>query len=222
MAAGASTADEPSPVPWAARMREAAGLSLLRVDPLLGQTARRHAEDLSARGEISHLGAGGTTVLERWRAAGGTSLRVAEIVGAGESLSAVERAWMESPSHREVVLDPLWTHVGWGSARRGDMVVHVVLFTRSVVRDLFMGWEGGRFTVRGAFLPPEADSPVLLNGIREMTPVFWDPGPRAFEFRIARADFIPYLRLGYRTASGALALTDALWPQAGNPMLPGP
>jgi hypothetical protein len=211
IAVGASMAEDPSPLAWASRMRGSVGLAPLLSQPLLAETARRHAEDLAARGEISHVGTGGTTVLERWRSAGGTSLRVGEIIGAGEALSGVENAWMESPSHRAVLLDPLWTHVGWGSAGRGTMEVHVVLFSRILVRDLVTGWRDGVFSVQGAFTPPEAASPILFCGIREMDPVSWDPGRRTFEFRIARADFVPYMRLGYRTSSGTLVLTDSLW-----------
>lgn len=160
------------------------------------------------------MGAGGSTVLERWRAVGGTSLRVGEIVGAGLTLAQIEEAWEASPSHRAVVLDPGWTHIGWASARRGAAVVYVVLFSRFSTKNLLSGWEDGWFTVRGSFTPPEAQTPVLFSGIRRVEPFSWDPVARAFAFRVASADFAPYLRLGYGTASGSLVLTDAFTPRA--------
>jgi hypothetical protein len=193
-------------------MRAAAGLPPLEPDFLLSETAREHAADLASRGAISHTGRGGSTILDRWRAAGGTSLRVGEIVGAGESVREVEAAWEDSPSHRSVVLDPLWTHLGWGSASRGSTVVYVVVFSRIRTRNLAFGWEGGQFLVRGSFLPLEAGWAVLFCGMLPLEPVSWDPTTRDFKFHIAAADFVPYLRLGYRTDSGALILTDTITP----------
>lgn len=53
-----------------------------------------------------------------------------EVLGAGPDWQAVWAAWLESPSHREVLTTPGWEQWAFGSARLGTATVWVVRFYR--------------------------------------------------------------------------------------------
>jgi uncharacterized protein YkwD len=86
----------------------------------LAQAARRHSEDMLARDYFAHESPNGRKPADRMLAAGYgqagyTSWRVAEnlykVEGAGaepdlEAIEGVVKGWMESPGHRENLLNP--------------------------------------------------------------------------------------------------------------------
>jgi len=179
-------------------------------DARLSLTAERYAGQLAARGSLSHRGNDGSSDLDRYRACGGTEVRVGEILGAGPAEGLIESAWMASADHRQVALSAGWTHAGWGAARSGSSLVMVMMFTTRLVDGLSFQTDGLDFTAAGRFVPVQAAAAVLLNGLVEVSPIEWNPASRAFRFELPRAALEGYLRLGYLTARGELVLTNAL------------
>jgi hypothetical protein len=197
------------PLAWLNAARRTSNVPALQGDTVLSDTASRYARRLAALGILTHRGDDGSTALDRYRAMGGTEVRVGEILGAGPADGLVESAWLASPEHRAVALSPVWTHAGWGSARSGESLVMVMMFTRKLVAGLTIGADGRDFSVTGRFLPPEASTGVLLNGLQEVAPSAWDAARRTFRFDVPLPRLEGYLRLGYRAADGELTLTNA-------------
>lgn len=101
--------------------RSAHGLPPLQPDPGLARAARAHADENAARGVLDHGSPDPSrdTPLERIGLAGVALLEVGEnlalIPGADVATAAV-RGWLASPPHRANLLDPDFTHVGFGTA----------------------------------------------------------------------------------------------------------
>ena len=99
------------------RERGNSGLSPLREEPLLNETAQRHANDMLARSFYGHEPPEGTTALERSRAAGYRPRLVAENIARGqETVEEVMKGWMGSPTHREHILGSSFRDLGSGVA----------------------------------------------------------------------------------------------------------
>ena len=97
--------------------RERAGLRPLAFYPELYQAARAHALDMLRRGYFGHEGPGGPSLFERLWQAGVYELKVAEnlyeIAGPYLPADLPKRAvegWLNSPGHRQNLLDPEFTH----------------------------------------------------------------------------------------------------------------
>jgi uncharacterized protein YkwD len=101
--------------------RVRAGLPVLRQSRSLADAARHHVEEMIRLGYFGHVSPtiGRRTVGERVAALG------AAVVAVGENLAAVRAGgldlperimtgWMQSPGHRDNLLNPRWTHVGFG------------------------------------------------------------------------------------------------------------
>jgi hypothetical protein len=182
---------------------------------------------LASSGRLAHRDAAGRGALARYRAAGGSAARVGEILGAGPDLKAVTAAWEASPAHAAAALDPRWTHAGAGVAPQPAAPaapdapaaeplgqVWVVLFAEQRVEGLRVvrGTDGG-YEVSGAFRDAEAAAPVLLSGLAALQPAAWEPGRRAFLFRLPAAARPRYHRLGFLTRTGEFSLTSAFYPE---------
>ncbi len=101
------------------RARKAAGLPQLVVDIRLVRAAQAHAADQATRNRISHRGSDRSEPADRATAAGYMWTFVAENVAAGYVTGKeVVTGWLESPSHRDNIMDALATHVGIGYVRR--------------------------------------------------------------------------------------------------------
>jgi hypothetical protein len=197
------------PLAWLNAARKTAGAPPVTGDSLLSETAARYAARLAARGLITHRGDDGSTGLDRYRAMGGTEVRVGEILGAGPASGLIEKAWMASMDHRSLALSPDWTHAGWGSAPSGGSLVRVMMFTRKLVEALAITDDASGLRVEGRFVPAQAVAGVLLNGLVESPASEWDSASRAFRFAVPASHLAGYLRLGYRTADGGFILTNA-------------
>ncbi|MFE5583303.1 CAP domain-containing protein [Kitasatospora sp. NPDC056531] len=92
------------------------GARLLRLDHRLNAAAQRHAGDLAAHGVIQHDGTDGSTPWRRVRAAGFAFRFAAEIVAPADSVPQAVQLWMNSPRHRDTLLDPRFNHLGVGHA----------------------------------------------------------------------------------------------------------
>jgi len=115
--------------------RERAGLAPVGPDPLLEETARRHAQDMLARSYYGHDSPEGSTALERSKAAGYKPRFVGENVARGQySPEEVMDGWMGSEKHREHILGKLFTDVGAavaiGKNKNGYQVLWVQVFGR--------------------------------------------------------------------------------------------
>lgn len=103
-----------------ARSRRDAGR--VRGNGQLALAASRHAADMYQRKYFSHVSPGGSDLADRVRRAGYAkprcSWRVGEIlawgVGNRSTAAATVRAWLDSPSHRQILLSERYSHVGIG------------------------------------------------------------------------------------------------------------
>jgi len=118
------------------RERRAVGVPPMREEPLLDETAQRHAADMLARSYYDHDSPEGTTVLERSRAAGYRPNMAAENIARCQySIEEVMDGWMSSPIHRENILSSLFADIGSGVAvgknANGYQILWVQCFGRS-------------------------------------------------------------------------------------------
>jgi uncharacterized protein YkwD len=113
------------------RVRGARGLSHLRAAPALRSAARGHSQSMLTHGFFSHTSQDGTAFSERIRRyytnAGYLRWSVGEALMATESSSvhaeAIVTAWLQSPSHRGIVLSPTWRDMGIGVVYDSDAPV---------------------------------------------------------------------------------------------------
>jgi uncharacterized protein YkwD len=105
------------------RIREARDLEPLRVAPSLRTAARSHTRAMIAHGFFGHDSIDGTAFSARikrhYTDRGWATWSVGEALlstSGGRTLrpDAVVTAWMNSPSHRDIVLAPSWRDVGIG------------------------------------------------------------------------------------------------------------
>jgi hypothetical protein len=89
----------------------------LRENPLLAKAAQMKAEDMAKRGYFSHNGPLGETPWSWLDKVGYNYIYAGENLAVNFFDSAdVHRAWMNSPAHRENLLDKKFTEVGIGVA----------------------------------------------------------------------------------------------------------
>lgn len=112
-----------------------------RVDPRLAVAARRHSEDMARRRYFAHRSPEGLRVGDRAAEAGYAYRAVAETLywttpGTRETRAIAARAveaWLESPAHRAVLLDPSLPDLGVGvSLADGRVLVTLVAGRRAV------------------------------------------------------------------------------------------
>jgi hypothetical protein len=202
-----------SALTWVNGIRQNVGARPLAEDPVLSKTAELWAARLAEAGILTHRGDDGSSGLDRFRAQGGTEVRVGEILGAGPDLLHVEKGWAASAEHRELALQRGWTHAGWGSAASGTSVVTVMMFTEKWVADLEIMHDLTDLRVIGKFVSKDAAGCLLYNGLGQVAPAWWDPGSRSFRFDVSDALLEGYLRLGFLDSAGRFTLTNAFtWP----------
>lgn len=91
------------------------GLPSLRPHPELVAAARAHADDQAARGTVTHVGSDGSAGSERVTRAGYSWATTGENVAGGyDDPAAVVAAWLDSPAHRAILLEPDAVHAGVG------------------------------------------------------------------------------------------------------------
>ena len=101
-------------------VRQAQGLSPLKLDQRLMKAAYWHTVDMTTKDFFSHTGSDGKHVASRGRAQGygdeADTWMLGETLGWGETSMASPRqivdAWLASPAHRPVVLNPEFRDVG--------------------------------------------------------------------------------------------------------------
>jgi uncharacterized protein YkwD len=81
----------------------------------LSESAQLHSEDMALSDFFSHTGSNGSKVSDRTELAGYESSYVGENIAAGHiTAEEVVRGWMNSPGHRENILNANYTEIGVG------------------------------------------------------------------------------------------------------------
>jgi uncharacterized protein YkwD len=94
--------------------RVAAGLKPLTPDPELTEVARRHSSDMFARGYFAHDTPEGLDPFDRMRAANVRFVTAGENLALAPTVPVAHRGLMNSPGHRENLLQPQFGRVGIG------------------------------------------------------------------------------------------------------------
>lgn len=124
-AAGSTVAGSPA---WEAqvvaavnRVRKEAGLRKVRPCPTLRAAAQAYAERMAAEDFFSHVPPEGIELGQRLRDAGVKGRRMWENIAAGETTAeGVMRMWLESPLHKQNILEPKARRIGVGVALNPD------------------------------------------------------------------------------------------------------
>ena len=138
-------------------LRASNSLPAYSISLILMYTAQSHADFMAATGNMSHTGAGGSSVTDRllsagYPLAGDLSLggfRSENITGGSESMSAQSAVnqWTGDAPHLNTMLSPNLTEIGAGVSVNGGRVYYVI--------------DAARPTTSGA---PEAYTPVVGGG----------------------------------------------------------
>lgn len=112
------TASESAIVQALNRIRRTHGLRRLRITGPLTDVARDHSADMLEHGVLSHSSFDGSSFSVRLQRAGRRT-RYGETLawvpdGADGTARSIVRMWMDSPSHRAIVLDGALRRVGVG------------------------------------------------------------------------------------------------------------
>lgn len=99
------------------RERSGRGVPLLVRHHLLDRAAQGHAQDMAARGRLSHTGGDGSGMDERLRRVGFNAGWAGENIAQNRGgVDAAMSQWMSSPGHRSNILRPNYDFVGFGVA----------------------------------------------------------------------------------------------------------
>lgn len=114
--------------------RANAGLGPLAVHPLLVQAAQLHADDMVTNRHYSHVGTDGSSINDRVRRSGystegWSSENWVSVREPGQAITW----WMNSPIHRNNILNPHWAEIGVGAAQNSanGQTIFVAVFARN-------------------------------------------------------------------------------------------
>jgi uncharacterized protein YkwD len=114
------------------RERAAQGLPALHWDAALAAAAREHASRMAQRNVLSHQLPGEPQVQDRATKAGARFTTIAENIAVAPNSATIHSAWMQSPHHRENILDPELNGVGIGVVKGNDGLFAVQDFSQAV------------------------------------------------------------------------------------------
>jgi hypothetical protein len=109
------------------------GLQPLRWDGALYQAASYHAQQMAERESISHQYDGEPELTARGQEAGARFSVISENVAEAPSAILIQEAWMNSPKHRDNLLDPRVDSIGIRVVDREGLLYAVEDFDRSVM-----------------------------------------------------------------------------------------
>lgn len=102
--------------------RRRLGRSSLNLDPELSQAARKHTREMTSRNLLHHTS---SDALRRrvtfWTLLG-------ENVGVGNTVESLQKAFMDSPGHRDNILYGTFRHIGIGTRKAHGRLWVTVLF----------------------------------------------------------------------------------------------
>ncbi|WP_165606954.1 CAP domain-containing protein [Mycobacterium mantenii] len=112
-----------------------AGCGPISDDPRLTEAAQGHADDMLRNGVNGHIGSDGSSPQARITAAGYRSRYSGEIVFWGTGSAATPRQaldmWMQSPPHRDIILNCAYNAGGFATAWDGNKMTVVGDFAAS-------------------------------------------------------------------------------------------
>ncbi|HEY9905459.1 MAG TPA: CAP domain-containing protein [Candidatus Sericytochromatia bacterium] len=101
--------------------RQKVGVAPLSLNSNLTQAALSQSKDMAMNNFFSHSGSNGSQVGDRVSATGYSWSAVAENIAAGQSTPfQVFQSWLNSPPHKQTMLNPQYTEVGFGSAYKAQ------------------------------------------------------------------------------------------------------
>jgi hypothetical protein len=112
--------------------RAAEGAGPLKWDPALAEAARQHCLRMAAEGPISHQYRGEPDVGGRAGQAGAHFSLIEENVAYASTPAAIHEGWMNSPHHRENLLNPAVDRVGVAVVASRGVLYAVADYERSV------------------------------------------------------------------------------------------
>jgi len=110
--------------------RQRLGLPMVELDESLIELARNRSRDMATRGYFAHVTPEGTTAFNMLDELGIYSPYAGECLArTNESPEVVFEAFMESPSHRKVLLNPHYSKIGVGQGidSNGMLYIAVIL-----------------------------------------------------------------------------------------------
>jgi uncharacterized protein YkwD len=117
------------------RERAAKGVPPLKREPRLDRAAQAHADDMLKRSYYSHDTPEGKSVMAREQAAGYIAYEAGENIARGQfSIEEVMKGWMGSSQHREHLLSPGFSDVGFGLAFGRNMTGYTILWVQDFAR----------------------------------------------------------------------------------------
>src|SRR2546430_9280324 len=114
------------------RERAAQGLSALQWDDVLFKAARRHALRMANLTRLEHQLPSESNLEGRLAEAGARFSVIAENIAIGPNPPIIHAGWMDSPGHRNNILDPQLTSVGIAAVRGQGGLFAVQDFSRFV------------------------------------------------------------------------------------------
>jgi uncharacterized protein YkwD len=117
--------------------RAALGLPALQWDEALAAAARQHAHRMAQQNQLSHQLPGEPAVQDRATQAGARFSLIAENIAIAPNPATIHSAWMQSPHHRENILDPQLNVVGIAVIRSGEGLFAVQDFSQAVAKLTF-------------------------------------------------------------------------------------
>lgn len=112
--------------------REQQGVSGLQWNEWLALAARKHAEEMARRGQLSHRFPGEPGLLDRIAATRLHFDAAAENVAFGSTAAEINDGWMHSPGHRANILEAKYNAIGLAMVRSGNALYAVADFAHSV------------------------------------------------------------------------------------------
>ncbi|MGB8858814.1 MAG: CAP domain-containing protein [Ilumatobacteraceae bacterium] len=105
--------------------RAEAGLAPVEVSGELNLAAEGHSTDQAQRQTLTHKGSNGSSAGKRMSRQGYAWSTWGENVGAGQAdCPTVVAAWLNSPGHRENILNPVMVHIGVGAVAATDGTIY--------------------------------------------------------------------------------------------------
>lgn len=111
--------------------RQKEGLGALKEDILVRNVARAHDRDMLIRGYFSHDSPSGETLADRLKNAHVGSSMAAENIAIAPTIELAHTALMNSPKHKDNILNPSWSAVGIGVVDAGQ---YGIMVTQDFIR----------------------------------------------------------------------------------------
>jgi len=169
------TSDEQYMLNLVNRERRASGLQSLEIDPKLTYMARRYSQEMITHNFFSHTSPVSGELLDRVNASGVPNgwLLAGENLAGAPTVEAAFQGLMNSPSHKENMLEPKYTHVGIGVVNGG---AYGKMFTQEFIaypKNMYYKSNDPSYDlliyINGKLL--YSDPPAFLSQGRTMVPV---------------------------------------------------